>query len=591
MASLRLACSLIIAALAVLGSTIAVRGIQAGVDQGTGKRPFRLEFSTFKNSGPAFDLYILSLRALQKRDQSTLLSYFGVAGIHGVPFRSWDGVTGDNYAGYCPHASTLFPTWHRPYMALYEQVVWYYAQQIAASYPQSQRARYREAAWTFRIPYWDWSITPTMPPEVNQPTIFINAPNGTLNVVNPLYNYTFHPQPSNTDFPPNVGPNGGTPVSSYHSTVRYPNAAGQSQPDRANMQLQANGAALHTLTYQLITQQSNYGPFSNTGFSDGRGQHYNSIENMHNGIHMLVGNGGHMSNIPYSSFDPIFWLHHANVDRLFALWQAIYPNATVTPQANAAGTFTDAPGITEDVNTPLTPFRSDDNGHFWTSGTVWSTRTFGYTYPEIMDWGVSSDQLTSNVKASLNALYNPSGSISQRSMSANASNDLQLSPNAMDVQWFANVKLQVSSMTSPFFVHLFLGEAPADTATWSFATNLVGTHSVVDTSLLRAVSPDSPATLYGQVPLNHALLAAGNSDLAPSNIVPLLTSQLNWRLQYTDDSPLDISLVPSLKIHVVGQEVKPRATEDQFPEYGQMQVYKEVTNGKAGGLGNGDDPN
>lgn len=40
-----------------------------------------------------------------------------------------------------------------------------------------------------------------------------------------------------------------------------------------------------------------------------------------------------------------------NVDRLFALWQTIYPNATVTPQVNAVGTFTVDPGTTEDINT------------------------------------------------------------------------------------------------------------------------------------------------------------------------------------------------------------------------------------------------
>ena len=69
--------------------------------------------------------------------------------------------------------------------------------------------------------------------------------------------------------------------------------------------------SLHTMTYQLIADQSSYAPFSNTGYTDGRGQHYNSLENMHNTIHGLVGNGGHMSSISYSSFDPIFWLHHA----------------------------------------------------------------------------------------------------------------------------------------------------------------------------------------------------------------------------------------------------------------------------------------
>ena len=69
--------------------------------------------------------------------------------------------------------------------------------------------------------------------------------------------------------------------------------------------------SIQVLTYQLIADQSDYAPFSNTGYTDGRGDSYNSLENMHNAIHAMVGNGGHMSIIPYSGFDPIFWLHHA----------------------------------------------------------------------------------------------------------------------------------------------------------------------------------------------------------------------------------------------------------------------------------------
>lgn len=44
-------------------------------------------------------------------------------GIHGVPFVPWNGVQavpGGSQAGYCTHASVLFPMWHRPYVALYE---------------------------------------------------------------------------------------------------------------------------------------------------------------------------------------------------------------------------------------------------------------------------------------------------------------------------------------------------------------------------------------------------------------------------------------------------------------------------------------
>ena len=53
-------------------------------------------------------------------------SFFGVAGIHGLPFTPWDGATSKpfdpnvQWGGYCTHGSVLFPTWHRPYVMLYE---------------------------------------------------------------------------------------------------------------------------------------------------------------------------------------------------------------------------------------------------------------------------------------------------------------------------------------------------------------------------------------------------------------------------------------------------------------------------------------
>ena len=78
--STRLACGLVIAALATLGNAISIRGIHAGANPETGERPFRQEFSTFKNSGAAFDLYIQALLKLQQRDQRDPISFFGVAG-------------------------------------------------------------------------------------------------------------------------------------------------------------------------------------------------------------------------------------------------------------------------------------------------------------------------------------------------------------------------------------------------------------------------------------------------------------------------------------------------------------------------------
>lgn len=43
------------------------------------------------------------------------------------------------------------------------------------------------------------------------------------------------------------------------------------------------------------------------------------LDSIHGGIHMWV--GGHMTQIDYAAFDPIFWAHHAMVDRVWRLWQ------------------------------------------------------------------------------------------------------------------------------------------------------------------------------------------------------------------------------------------------------------------------------
>jgi hypothetical protein len=47
------------------------------------------------------------------------------------------------------------------------------------------------------------------------------------------------------------------------------------------------------------------------------------FEIAHNVIHAMVGSDSKysMSSLKYTAYDPIFYLHHANVDRLWAVWQ------------------------------------------------------------------------------------------------------------------------------------------------------------------------------------------------------------------------------------------------------------------------------
>lgn len=49
------------------------------------------------------------------------------------------------------------------------------------------------------------------------------------------------------------------------------------------------------------------------------------VENMHNEVHGWV--GGHMNSQAVAAYDPVFWAHHAMVDRLWWLWQLRHPGA------------------------------------------------------------------------------------------------------------------------------------------------------------------------------------------------------------------------------------------------------------------------
>lgn len=99
--------------------------------------------------------------------------------------------------------------------------------------------------------------------------------------------------------------------------------------------------------------------------------------------------------------------------------------------------------------TALTPFHSDHTGTLYNSQTARYTSTFGYTYPEIIDWNVTPTQLSSNVRRSLNALLNPTGTINTEN---SGSQQLQKREkqtistsayyaNAADHQYFINIRV------------------------------------------------------------------------------------------------------------------------------------------------------
>ncbi|KAL2172055.1 hypothetical protein VTG60DRAFT_425 [Thermothelomyces hinnuleus] len=382
----------------------------------------RQEIRQLEQDHDLWTLYILGLSMLQYTDQESLVSYYGLAGIRGMPHQTWGGVepvTGNENTGYCTHSSVLFPTWHRAYMALYEKVLHDLIQMIATFWPDSERQRYENAARRFRLPYWDWAASPppgqsVLPKSIGgSPFVDVNGPNGLQRIANPLFSYQFNPldQKAFESSPWNV----------WTRTLRSPSSGGpdaQSNNTLVALNLDQNRASIVQRLYDLFSNNDNYTLFSNNAM----GEQAESVESLHDTIHSLVGGlwpsqsvpqPGHMTYIQWSAFDPLFFLHHCMVDRIFALWQAIHPNTWVPSSQALLDSYTIRRGQSIDSSTALAPFFSNDNGTFWTSDGVRDHTRFGYTYAELLrgpDTGSSNNNLLAAsqiriVKQAVNRMY------------------------------------------------------------------------------------------------------------------------------------------------------------------------------------------
>jgi len=92
---------------------------------------------------------------MQQVAETDPMSYYQIAGIHGLPHIPWGepaSADQDPQTGYCTHASVLFATWHRPYLALIEQRISAHANNEANKFRGDQAERWRNAAARVRLP-------------------------------------------------------------------------------------------------------------------------------------------------------------------------------------------------------------------------------------------------------------------------------------------------------------------------------------------------------------------------------------------------------------------------------------------------------
>jgi hypothetical protein len=163
--------------------------------------------------------------------------------------------------GQCQHGSFFFVSWHRMYLYFFERAV-----------------RVMSGNAQFALPYWNYYDNPSLPQPFRVPA----------NSSNPLY------------------------VQQRSSTIN----AGSPMP----LSAVDHRPAFKLTNFTEPPAPSFGGPPVQGATMSGPGP--GQLENTpHNTIHNQVGGAtGWMSSLYDAPRDPIFWLHHCNIDRLWKLW-------------------------------------------------------------------------------------------------------------------------------------------------------------------------------------------------------------------------------------------------------------------------------
>jgi tyrosinase len=260
---------------------------------------------------PTLLWYAKAVGEMSSRPATDPTSWRFQAGIHGYnkatdPFVSAGAVpkktVRDQFWSKCQHGTWFFLPWHRMYLGFFEQIV--RAAVVDLGGP---------ADWT--LPYWDYSDTSnpnarTLPPAFRQPTLPDGSPN-------PLF------------------------VIQGVNILRAPGVNAGSAAVIPPQDVDLSGCLAETFfspsTDTTVGDLGFGGPATGPNH-DAQVFGAKSVESVpHNAIHVDVGGewvqggktlDGWMINPDTAALDPIFWVHHANIDRLWSVWNRLSPANT-----------------------------------------------------------------------------------------------------------------------------------------------------------------------------------------------------------------------------------------------------------------------
>lgn len=264
-------------------------------------------------------------------------------------------------------------------------------------------------------------------------------------------------------------------------------------------------------------------------------------------------------------FDPLFWLHHVNTDRILQLWSSLHPETWVTEGFSDSDGTVDIPPWTAvndktrqlskfsgflpssviymgSSSLALTPFIKSSDGvtpNYWISADTRDTGAFNYSYPEYNDLDLDNpDEVKHYIRETVDRLYGDQQHERDRfhklSSEAHGSSG-QADAGTVYKDWTAHITVEKYALGSSFSVLIFLGNNENDPGQWTRrSTTYVGAHSVfVSSDTAQCVNctnqQDGAVICEGFVHLTSSIVTWLGS-LHRDEVTKYLKENLAWRV-------------------------------------------------------------
>jgi tyrosinase len=251
---------------AVVGAGVIASNVSGIEALAQGQPPERQSLEGLAWNDPIIATYRDAVGIMKQKADSDIFSWVNLSSIHGSD--------PDTYH-YCPHGNWYFLPWHRAFVVTYERII-----------------RNLTSNNAFAMPYWDWTSHPTMPDVFLHPTTPDGKPNA-LYVNDQGFGMTW-----TRTWPPQQP----MPVSQVGPAV---------------LQSILNSTDYEDFGTSRPNGQNSLDP---SWVLDGSGAQGVLEGNAHNNTHNNI--GGWMPSAA-SPRDPIFFMHHSNIDRIWALWNSL----------------------------------------------------------------------------------------------------------------------------------------------------------------------------------------------------------------------------------------------------------------------------